>query len=135
MKSPRRTEAGPLVHGKVNKREAAVLEFAHQVAVVEWDRAVDGAGLSPTFGAQLPSDALVTDCWIDTTTIVAGGNVTPTVGGTPLTAAQTLGAAAVTKPALTTAAGLKVSGELGATFSGAPSAGKFRLYVAFITKP
>lgn len=135
MKSPTRTEPGSLVYGKVNKREAAVLEFSHQVAVVEWDYSVDGAGLTPTFGTKIPSGALVTDCWIDTTTIVAGGTVTPTAGGQALTAALTLGSVAVTKPALVDAAGTKKSGELGATFSGAPSAGKFRLYVSFIVKP
>lgn len=135
MKSPLRTEAGPLVYGKVNKREAAVLEFAHQVVAVEWDFSVDGNATSHLFGVQLPSGSLVTDCWIDTTVIVAGGNVTPSVGATALTAAQTLGSAVVTKPALTTAAGLKASGEVSVAFSGAPSAGKFKLYIAFITKP
>ena len=136
MKSPLRTEAGPLVYGKVNKREAAVLEFAHQVVAVEWDFSVDGNATSHLFGVKLPSGSLVTDCWIDTTVIVAGGNVTPTAGGQALTsAAQTLGAVAVTKPTLVDASGTKKSGELGVTFSGAPSAGKFKIYIAFITKP
>lgn len=136
MKSPTRTEAGPLVYGKVNKREAAVLEFSHQVAAVEWDYAVDGAGTSPSFGVKLPAGAIVTDCWVDTQTPLAGATVEFAVGGLALNATVALGSAAITKLTLLgSAAALARSGEIAATFSAGPSAGKFRLYVAFLVKP
>lgn len=137
MKSPLRTEAGLLVYGRTNKREAAVLEFAKQLACVEWDFSKDGNGTSPTFGVKLPNDCIVTDCWIDTITPVAGATFQPTAGGSGLTAAQTLSSAAVTKPALSTAAGIKVSAtaELGATLSAAPTAGKVRVYIEYMKKP
>jgi hypothetical protein len=137
MKSPQRKLPGPLVYGSVNAREAAVLEFAKQLICVEWDFAVDGNGTSPTFGVKLPDDCIVTDCWLDTITPVAGATFQPTAGATALTAAQTLSSSAVTKPALSTAAGIKVSStsELGATLSAAPTAGKVRVYVEFMKKP
>ena len=137
MKSPQRKLAGQLVYGSVNAREAAVLEFAKQLICVEWDFAADGNGVSPTFGVKLPADCIVTDCWLDTITPVAGATFQPTAGATALTAAQTLSSAAVTNPALSTAAGIKVSStaELGATLSAAPTAGKVRVYVEFMKKP
>lgn len=137
MKSPQRKLPGPLVYGSVNAREAAVLEFAKQLICVEWDFAVDGNGTSPTFGVKLPDDCIVTDCWIDTITAVAGATFQPTAGVTALTAALTLSAPGVTKPALSSAAGIKVSAtaELRATLSAPPTAGKVRVYVEYMKKP
>jgi hypothetical protein len=141
MKSPQRKLPGQLANGSINAREAAVLEFAKQLICVEWDFSVDGNGTSPTFGVKLPSDCVVTDCWLDTITPVAGATFKPTLPtlspAVDITAAQTLSSSAVTKPALSTAAGIKVSStaELGATLSAAPTAGKVRVYVEYMKKP
>ena len=45
MKGPLRTEAGKLSGFRVNKREAAVLEFSKQLASVLYDYSADGGAI------------------------------------------------------------------------------------------
>lgn len=147
MKSPLRTEAGPLVYGKVNKREAAVLEFAKQVQACTWDYAVDGGAVGDvSFGVKLPAGAIVTGIWADRkTAVVAAADLKlyagPSAAGTQLSAAVdfTSGAAqrsvalASTLPALP--AKLTASAELTLKITTTPAtAGKVTFFVEFITE-
>ena len=147
MKSPLRTEAGPLVYGKVNKREAAVLQFSKQVQAVTWDFAVDGGAAGDYgFGVKLPAGAIVTGLWADReAAVVAATSLTiyagPSATGTALSAAVdfTSGAAqravalASTLPALP--AKLAASAELTLKITTtAATAGKVTFYVEYVEK-
>lgn len=143
MKSPLRTEAGPLVYGKVNKREAAVLEFAKQVQAVTWDFSKDGGAIGDiTFGVKLPAGAIVNGVTLDKEVAVTGAtSVALWAGSTQLTAAINLvtvtdtshistlnGSATAIKVASTSELLLKIS-------TAAATAGKATFYVHFVTKP
>jgi len=142
MKSPLRTEAGILVHGKVNKREAAVLEFAQQCQVVVWDFARDGGAVGDvSFGVSLPAGAIVTGVLSDEEVPVAGATaVTLKAGSTSLTGALDLTASAgVAARALAGSASaikLAAASELKLTIAtNAATAGKVSFYVTFVKKP
>lgn len=91
MKSPLRTQSGPLAEGRTNKREAAVLEFADQLQTVLYDFSVDGGAVgTQLFKVQLPASAVVTRITADVqTAATSGGSATFQVqaGATNLTAA------------------------------------------------
>lgn len=143
MKSPLRTEAGPLVYGKVNKREAAVLEFAKQVQAVTWDFSKDGGAIGDiTFGVKLPAGAIVTGVTLDKEVAVTGAtSVALWAGATQLTAAINLVTVADTSHISSlngSATAIKVASasELKLVIStAAATAGKATLWVHFVTKP
>lgn len=142
MKSPLRTEAGLLTHGRVNKREAAVLQFAKQVQAVTWDFSKDGGAVGDvSFGVKLPAGAIVTSVLSDEETSVTGAtSVTLKAGSTPLTGAiDFTGDAGIQSRALAgSAAGIKLStaSELKITIAtNAATAGKATFYVEFVEKP
>lgn len=142
MKSPLRTEAGLLTHGRVNKREAAVLQFAKQVQAVTWDFSKDGGAVGDvSFGVKLPAGAIVTSVLSDEETAVTGAtSVTLKAGSTSLTGAiDFTGDAGIQSRALAgSAAGIKLSAasELKITIAtNAATAGKVTFYVEFIEKP
>lgn len=87
MQSPKRTQAGPLCDGRVNQREAAVLEFTRQVQTVLWDFSLDGGALGDiSFGAALPINAVVVNVRTDEQTAVTGAtDITLKAGSTALT--------------------------------------------------
>lgn len=144
MKSPLRTEAGLLTHGRTNKREAAVLQFAKQVQAVTWDFSKDGGATGDYgFGVKLPAGAIVTGVWADEETAVTGAtDMKLYAGGTPLSAAVDFTAVAgqraitlaTTLPALP--AKLTAAAELTLKIStAAATAGKVTFYVEFLEKP
>lgn len=141
MKSPLRTEAGPLVYGKVNKREAAVLEFAKQVAAVTWDFSADGGAVGDvTFGVKLPAGAIVVAVLSDEETAVTGAtSITLSAGSTALTGAInfTSDAGIQSRALAGSAAGIKVTSasELKIAIATNPAtAGKVTFYVQFLVK-
>jgi len=73
-----RTIAGPLATGKVNKREAGVLEFASQIASVIWNHTRDGGAVGTlSLGTALPANAVITRAWADVqTAATSGGSAT-----------------------------------------------------------
>jgi len=83
-----RTEAGVLAEGRVNKREAAVLTFATQMATVIWDFSIDGGAVGTlSFGTALPVNAVVTRVFRDEQTAVTGAtDIKIQAGSTDLTA-------------------------------------------------
>lgn len=91
MKSPLRTQAGPLAEGRTNKREAAVLEFSSQMQSALYDFSIDaGAVGTQLFNVQLPANAVVTKITADVqTAATSGGAATFQIiaGSTNLTAA------------------------------------------------
>lgn len=148
MKSPLRTVAGPLALGRVNKREAAVLNFAKQCQAVTWDFSVDGGAAGDYgFGVKLPAGAIVTGLWADEETAVTGATdlklyAGPSASGTQLSAAVDFtGVAgpraltlATTLPALP--AKLSAAAELTLKITtAAATAGKVTFYVEFLKKP
>ena len=142
MKSPLRTEAGPLALGRVNKREAAVLNFAKQCQAVTWDFSKDGGAIGDiTFGAKLPAGAIVTGLWIDKEVAVTGATaVTLSAGATALTAQFDLVAAGTTASRAlagsATAIKLAAASELKLSIAtSAATAGKATFYVEFVKKP
>jgi hypothetical protein len=142
MKSPLRTEAGLLVYGRTNKREAAVLEFAKQLSACTWDFSKDGGLVSTiSFGQSLPADAIVTNVWTDEETPVTGAtSITLNAGATALTGAInfTLDAGIQPRTLVGSAAGIKVSAssELNiAIATAAATAGKVTFYVEWMKKP
>lgn len=134
-----RTLAGPLTEGRVNKREAATLNFAKQVAVCTWDFSVDGGATGDySFNTQLPANAVVTDAWTDEITAVTGAgavNVKLICGSTDITTAEDITAdAGIQKRPLTSTEGLKFSsgGELKMNIAtSAATAGKVRWAVEY----
>lgn len=142
MKSPQRTEAGPLALGRTNKREAAVLNFAKQCQAVTWDFSKDGGAIGDiSFGAKLPAGAIVTGVFIDKETAVTGATaVTLSAGATALTAQFDLVAAATTASRAlagsATAIKLSAASELKLSIAtSAATAGKATFYVEFVKKP
>lgn len=139
MKSPLRTEAGILVHGKVNKREAAVLEFAQQCQVVTWDFSKDGGAVGDvSFGVSLPAGAIVTGVLSDVETTVTGATAaTLKAGSDPLTSAIDLTAASdVEKQDDEVPVKLAAASELKLSIAtNAATAGKVSFYVLFVKKP
>lgn len=142
MKSPLRTVAGPLAEGRVNKREAAVLNFAKQCQAVTWDFSKDGGAIGDvSFGASLPAGAIVTGVLSDEETAVTGAtSITLKAGSTSLTGAiDFTGDAGIQSRALAgSAAGIKLSAasELKITIATAvATAGKVTFYVEFLKKP
>lgn len=142
MKSPIRTEAGLLVYGRTNKREAAVLQFAEQCQAVTWDFSRDGGSIGDvSFGVRLPAGAIVTAVLSDEETPVTGAtSVTLKAGSTSLTGAVDFTAdAGIQSRALAGAvAGIKlsVSSELKISIAtAAATAGKVTFYVRFLEKP
>lgn len=148
MKSPQRTEAGPLTHGRTNKREAAVLQFSKQVQSCTWDFSKDGGTAKDySFGVKLPAGAIVTGIWADREVAVVAATdlklyAGPSATGVQLSAATdfTAGAAqrsvalATTLPALP--AKLTVAAELTLKITTtAATAGKVTFFVEFIEKP
>ena len=144
MKSPQRTEAGLLVYGRTNKREAAVLQFAKQCQAVTWDFSKDGGAVGDIgFGVKLPAGAIVTGIWADREAAVTGAtDLKLYAGATALSAANdfTTGAAqrsvalATTLPALP--AKLAAAAELSLKIStAAATAGKVTFFVEFVEKP
>jgi hypothetical protein len=78
-----RTEAGKLCSFRVNKREAAVLEFAKQVATVVWDFSVDGGAAGTfSFATALPANAVVTDVYSDEQTATTAATLIKLRAGT-----------------------------------------------------
>lgn len=144
MKSPLRTEAGPLVYGKVNKREAAVLEFAKQVQACTWDYAVDGGAVGDIgFGVKLPAGAIVTNIWADRKAAVVAATdlklyAGPSATGTQLSAAVDLTSGLPQRPVTLAAslpAKLTASAELTLKITTTPAtAGKVTFFVEFITE-
>jgi hypothetical protein len=141
MKSPLRTEAGPLAYGKVNKREAAVLEFAKQVQACTWDYAVDGGAVGDvTFGVKLPAGAIVVAVLSDEETpVTAATSITLSAGATALTGAInfTTDAGIQNRALAGSAAGIKVTAasELKISIASvAATAGKVTFYVQFLVK-
>ncbi len=141
MKSPLRTEAGPLVYGKVNKREAAVLEFSKQLSVCTWDFSKDGGAVGDiSFGVQLPANAIVTNVWTDEETAVTGATaITLKAGSTSLTGALDMtGDSGVKARSLAVADAVKLTSasELKITIATNPAtAGKVSFYVEWMKKP
>ena len=145
MKSPLRTEAGPLVYGKVNKREAAVLEFAKQVQAVTWDFAADGGAVGDvTFGVKLPAGAIVTNIWADRKAAVVAATdlklyAGPSASGTQLSAAVDFTSGLPQRPVTLAAslpAKLTAAAELTLKITTtAATAGKVTFFVEFITEP
>jgi len=142
MKSALRTVAGSLAEGRVNKREAAVLTFAKQMATVLWDFSADGGAIGTiSFNTQLPANAVVTDVWTDEQTAVTGAtSITLKAGSTALTGAiDFTGDSGVNQRALAgSATGIKLSSssELNiAIASAAATAGKVRFAVEFYISP
>jgi hypothetical protein len=141
MKSPLRTEAGPLVYGRVNKREAAVLQFAKQLSACTWDYSVDGGAIGTiSFGQQLPAGAIVTNVWTDEQTAVAGAtSVTLKAGSTALTGALDMtGDSGVKARSLAVADAVKLTSasELNiAIATAAATAGKVTFYVEWMIEP
>lgn len=148
MKSPLRTEAGLLTHGRTNKREAAVLQFAKQVQAVTWDFSKDGGAVGDIgFGVKLPAGAIVTGVWADEETAVTGATdmklyAGPSASGTQLSAAVDFTAVAgqraitlaTTLPALP--AKLTAAAELTLKITtAAATAGKVTFFVEFLEKP
>lgn len=148
MKSPQRTTAGLLAEGRVNKREAAVLEFAKQVQSCTWDFSKDGGLVGDYgFGVKLPAGAIVTGIWADREAAVTGATdlklfAGPSATGTALSASVdfTSGAAqrsvtlATTLPALP--AKLAASAELTLKITtSAATAGKVTFFVEWMVKP
>ena len=144
MKSPLRTEAGPLVYGRVNKREAAVLQFSKQVQAVTWDYAVDGGAIDPNgigFGVKLPAGAIVTGITVDKESAVTGAtSAVLNAGSTALTATLNLVLIANTSHISTlagsaTAIKLASASELKLVISSsAGTAGKVTFYVEYLEK-
>lgn len=144
MKSPLRTVAGPLALGRINKREAAVLNFAEQIQAVSWDFSKDGGAISDiSFGASLPAGAIVTGVLSDEETAVTGAtSITLKAGSTALTGAidfTNVGSTGVQNQTLAgSAADIKLSAasELKITIAtAAATAGKVTFYVRFVKKP
>lgn len=142
MKSPLRTEAGLLVYGRTNKREAAVLQFAKQLSACTWDFSKDGGAIGTiSFGQSLPAGAIVTNVWTDEETTVTGAtSVTLNAGATALTGAVnfTTDAGIQSRALAGAAAGIKVSAssELKIAIATAPAtAGKVTFYVEWMKKP
>lgn len=138
MKSPQRTLAKPLVEGRTNAREAAVLEFGMQCQTAVWDFSVDGGALGDIlFGVTLPANAVVTRVFTDEQTAVTGADaITLKAGSTSLTAALDLTATSgVNSRALAssaTAIKLSSASELKITIAtNAASTGKVRFMVEF----
>lgn len=138
MQSPKRTLAKPLAEGRVNGREAAVLEFSKQAACVTYDFSVDGGAVGTyLFGTNLPANAIVTSVKSEELTAVTGADsITLKAGSTALTGAiDFTGDAGIQNRALAgSAAGIKVtsSSELQiAIATNAATAGKIRFMVEF----
>lgn len=143
-----RTEAGSLAEGRVNKREAAVLTFAKQVASVIYDFSIDGGAVGTlSFNTALPANAVITAIYADVqTAATSGGSATYALvaGSTTIVAATafdsaTVGINATGVLALTInvsspfdAAKLTASSELKLTIAGAAlTAGKVRFACEF----
>lgn len=142
MKASQRTEAGLLTTGRVNKREAAVLNFAKQVQTVVWDFSVDGGAIGDIlFGVKLPAGSIVTNVWVDKEVAVTGATaVTVSAGATALTAQFDLVAAATTASRAlagsATAIKLSAASELKLSIAtAAGTAGKVAIYVEYVKKP
>lgn len=143
MKSPQRTEAGPLVYGKINKREAAVLQFSKQVQAVTWDFSSDGGAIGDIrFGVKLPAGAIVTGVTVDKESAVTGAtSAVLNAGSTALTATLNLVSLANTSHISTlagsaTAIKLASASELKLVISSsAGTAGKVTFYVHYVEKP
>jgi hypothetical protein len=143
-KGKRLTKSKGLVHGKVNSREAGVLEFTKQVATLLYDFSVDGGAIGTlSFKTSLPAKAVVTGVFADELTdITSGGSATVKVvaGSTDLTTATAIasfgGATALTLAASATAIKLASGGELKLTIATAAlTAGKLLVAVEyFISK-
>jgi hypothetical protein len=144
MKSPLRTEAGPLVYGKVNKREAAVLEFSKQIQAVTWDYSVDGGAVGDiSFGVKLPAGAIITNLWADREAAVVAATdlklyAGPSASGTQLSAAVDFTSGLPQRPVTLAAslpAKLTAASELTLKISTTPAtAGKVTFFVEFVTK-
>ena len=143
MRRTDRQDAGTLATGKCNKREAAVLKFSKQLAVVEYNFTYDGGAIGTySLGVQLPAGAVVTDVYSDElTTLTSGGSATLQLqaGSTNLTGAvafdtgftgvekQALASSATSiKPSASTKSELKL-----AIATAALTAGKVRFAVEF----
>lgn len=141
MKSSLRTEAGLLAEGRVNKREAAVLQFAKQLSACTWDFSVDGGAVGTiSFGQSLPANAIVTNVWTDEETAVTGAtSVTLNAGATALTGALDMtGDSGIKARSLAVADAVKVtsSSELNIAIATNPAtAGKVTFYVEWMKKP
>lgn len=138
MRSPVRTLAKPLAEGRVNGREAAVLEFAEQCQTCLYDFSVDGGAISTiSFGVSLPANAVVVAVFSDEQTAVAGAtDVTLKAGSTALTGSiDFTGDSGIQSRALAgSAAGIKLSSssELNiAIGTAAATAGKIRFAVKY----
>jgi hypothetical protein len=141
MKSPLRTEAGPLVYGKVNKREAAVLQFSKQVQAVTWDFSSDGGAVGDIlFGVKVPAGAIVTGLCVDKESAVTGAtSVVLNAGSTALSGTLNLATIGTTScPALAgsaTAIKIASASELKLVISTtAGTAGKVTFYVEYLEK-
>ncbi len=139
MRSPQRTPAGPLCEGRVNKREAAVLEFSTQSASFLYDFSVDGGAIgSYLSNIILPANAVVLRCYTDEQSAVAGAtDITLKAGSTALTASLDLtGDAGFQSRALAgSVAGIKLAAasELQiAIATAAATAGKVRFHVEYV---
>lgn len=143
MKSPARTVAGPLAEGRINKREAAVLQLgADQIQVCTWDFSLDGGAIgSILFNAQLPAGAVVTGIYTDELTAVLGAtSITLKAGSTSLSGViDFTGDSGVQSRALAGAvAAIKIAAasELQIAIAGiAATAGKIRFAVRFYMSP
>lgn len=144
MKSPLRTEAGLLTHGRVNKREAAVLQFAKQVQAVTWDFSKDGGALGDyKFGVKLPANAVVTGIWATREAAVTGATAIQLwAGGVQLGASTDFtGGAANRSMALTSTAPALPNSDPSAQelamkiITNPATAGKVTFFVEFVEKP
>lgn len=138
MLGPMRTLAGFLCEQRVNKREAAVLEFAKQVATCLYDFSVDGGAVGTiSFGTQLPANAVVTNIYTDEQTAVTGADaITLKAGSTALSAVIDFtgdsGANSRALASSATAIKLAANSELNiAIATNAATAGKVRFCVEY----
>lgn len=139
MKSPFRTLPGPLAEGRVNKREAAVLDFSRQTMSVLWDFSQDGGAVGAiTFNVQLPANAMVTSVHTDEQTAVTGAtDITLKAGSTALTGSiDFTGSSGVNSQALAgsaTAIKLASASEVQiAIATAAATAGKVRFHIGYV---
>jgi len=144
MKSPLRTEAGLLSYGRINKREAAVLQFAKQVQAVTWDFSKDGGAVGNYgFGVKLPANAVVTGVWATREAAVTGATALQIwAGGVQLSASTDFtGGASNRSVALVSSTPALPNSDPSAQelllkiVTNAATAGKVTFFVEFVEKP
>ncbi len=142
MRNFERQPAGKLATGKCNSREAAVLRFSKQVAIVEYRFSSDGGAVgSFLFGTKLPANAVITDVYSDEVAAVTSGGAATLqlkAGSTNLTDAEAYTAyVGVEKRALASSAtaikpSASANSELSLAIAGAAvTAGTVRFAVEF----